>query len=154
MNGNRTLWSIIAVLLLVMAGMLIYGMYQRQNMSVTIQRLELEKEKSDSVHASLKTKGTAAYIIFIKEKTINQSELNVYSKEASAGLVGHNITALASYGKNQVIEGAEVEGVAILRFPSFDEAKAWYANPVYQRAKEHRLKGGVYRAVIVDGIRE
>jgi uncharacterized protein (DUF1330 family) len=51
-----------------------------------------------------------------------------------------------------VIEGAEVEGVAILEFPSFEEAKAWYENPIYRKAKKHRLKGGIYRAIIVDGI--
>lgn len=94
----------------------------------------------------------AAYIIFIKEKTINQEELNIYAKEAPAGLIGHSITARATYGKNQVIEGSDVEGVAILEFPSFEEAKNWYENPIYQKAKEHRLKGGIYRAIIVDGI--
>ncbi|MDR1407951.1 MAG: hypothetical protein LBJ23_07895 [Tannerella sp.] len=25
---------------------------------------------------------------------------------------------------------------------------------MYQKAKEHRLKGGIYRAIIVDGIRK
>jgi uncharacterized protein (DUF1330 family) len=152
MNSNKTLWTIIAALLLVMTGILIYGISQHKNMKIAIQRLELEKEKSDSMQ--MKTKSTVAYIIFIKEKTVNQNELNIYSKEAPAGLVGHNITPLATYGKNQVIEGAEVEGVAILEFPSFEEAKAWYENPIYQKAKEHRLKGGIYRSIIVDGIRK
>jgi uncharacterized protein (DUF1330 family) len=68
-------------------------------------------------------------LCFIKEKTVDQSELDIYAKEAPAGLTGYNITPLAVYGKNQVIEGAEVEGVAILEFPSFEEAKAWYENP-------------------------
>ena len=94
----------------------------------------------------------AAYIIFIKEKTTNQEELTIYAKEAPAGLVGYNITPRAVYGRNEAIEGADVEGVAILEFPSFEEAKEWYENPIYQKAKEHRLKGGIYRAIIVDGI--
>lgn len=94
----------------------------------------------------------SAYIIFIKEKTINQEELNIYAKEAPAGLTGHNIITRAAYGKNQVVEGSNVEGVAILEFPSFEEAKTWYENPIYQKAREHRLKGGIYRAIIVDGI--
>ena len=94
----------------------------------------------------------AAYIIFIKERTTNQSELDIYAKEAPAGLVGYNITPRAVYGKSQAIEGNEVEGVAILEFPSYEEAKEWYENPIYQKAKEHRLKGGIYKAIIVDGI--
>ncbi|MDR1331649.1 MAG: DUF1330 domain-containing protein, partial [Tannerella sp.] len=109
-------------------------------------------KKLDSLQVNLKTKNTTAYVIFIKEKTVNQEELKIYAKEAPAGLVGHNIITRAAYGKNQVVEGADVEGVAILEFPSFEEAKTWYENPIYQKAKEHRLKGGVYRAIIVDGI--
>ena len=58
----------------------------------------------------------AAYIIFIKEKTTNQEKLTIYSKEAPAGLVGYNITPCAVYGRSQVIEGSDVEGVAILNF--------------------------------------
>ena len=100
---------------------------------------------------TIKTIDMAAYIIFIKEKTTNQEELDIYSREAPAGLIGYNITPLAVYGKNHVIEGNDVEGVAILEFPSFEEAKEWYENPIYQKAKEHRLKGGIYRAIIVDG---
>jgi len=57
------------------------------------------------------------YTYFIKEKTINQSELDIYAKEVPAGLKGHNITTLAVYGKNQVLEGTDVERVAILKFP-------------------------------------
>lgn len=40
----------------------------------------------------------AAYVIFIKEKTINQQELNIYMKEAPAELIGHNIVTYAVYG--------------------------------------------------------
>lgn len=94
----------------------------------------------------------AAYVIFIKEETINREELNIYAKEAPAGLVGHNITTRAAYGKSKVVEGTDVEGVAILEFPSFEEARAWYENPIYQKAREHRLKGGRYRAIIVEGV--
>jgi uncharacterized protein (DUF1330 family) len=142
----------------VITGILVYGLYQHKKTKITIQQLELEKVELlgelDSMKTNLKTKNMAAYIIFIKEKTINQSELNIYAKEAPAGLIGYNITPCATYGKNQVLEGADVEGVAILEFPSFEEAKAWYENPIYQKAKEHRLKGGIYRAIIVDGINE
>jgi len=48
-------------------------------------------------------------------------------------------------------EGATVEAVAILEFPTFAEAKAWYAGPAYQEASQHRFKGGDYSAVIVEG---
>jgi hypothetical protein len=37
---------------------------------------------------------------------------------------GHALTPRAFYGRLEVLEGAGVEGVAILEFPTFDEAKA------------------------------
>ena len=144
------------LLLFAIIGISIYSIHQYSNTRYTINQLELGKielsKKLDSLQVNLKTKNMAAYVIFIKEKTTNQQELDIYAKEAPAGLAGHNIVTRAAYGKNQVIEGTDVEGVAILEFPSFEEAKAWYENPIYQKAKEHRLKGGIYRAIIVDGI--
>lgn len=135
---------------------MICDVQQYNHIKFPIQSLESEKvelfKQLDNIQIDLKTKNMAAYIIFIKERTINQEELNIYAKEAPAGLTGHNIITRAAYGKKQVVEGSNVEGVALLEFPSFEEAKTWYGNPIYQKAKEHRLKGGIYRAIIVDGI--
>jgi len=146
---NKISTSIIIVLILVTIGISGYSICKHKSNISLIQQLELEKEQ---LSMQIKTKNMAAYVIFIKEKTINQNELDIYSKEAPAGLAGHNITPLAVYGKNQALEGDDVEGLAILEFPSYEEAKAWYENPIYQKAKEHRIKGGVYRAILVDGI--
>jgi len=94
----------------------------------------------------------AAYIIFIREGVRNQSELEIYSKKVPAAMAGHAVTLLAAYGRHEVIEGTAVEGVVILQFPSFGEAKAWYDSPAYREAREHRFKGADYRAVIVEGL--
>ena len=51
-----------------------------------------------------------------------------------------------------MLEDPEVEGVVILEFPSFDEAKAWYDSPAYREVREHRFRGADYRAVIVEGV--
>ncbi len=156
MKNNKSLIIAVVILLFAIIGISICSIHQYSNTRYTINQLELGKielsKKLDSLQVNLKTKNMAAYVIFIKEKTTNQQELDIYAKEAPAGLAGHNIVTRAAYGKNQVIEGTDVEGVAILEFPSFEEAKAWYENPIYQKAKEHRLKGGIYRAIIVDGI--
>ncbi len=42
--------------------------------------------------------------------------------------------------------------MAILEFPTFEEAKTWYDSPAYREAREHRLKGADYHAVIVEGL--
>lgn len=128
MKNNKSLIIAVVILLFAIIGISIYSIHQYSNTRYTINQLELGKielsKKLDSLQVNLKTKNMAAYVIFIKEKTTNQQELDIYAKEAPAGLAGHNIVTRAAYGKNQVIEGTDVEGVAILEFPSFEEAKA------------------------------
>ena len=94
----------------------------------------------------------AAFIVFTRERTRDPRELEIYAQKAPAGLAGHPITIRSLYGRHEVIEGPDVEGVAILEFPTFEAAKAWYKNPVYSEARQHRLKGGDYRAVIVESV--
>ncbi len=94
----------------------------------------------------------AAYIVFVRESTRNASELETYSQQVDAALAGHPITVLAAYGRHEVLEGPDVEGVVILEFPSFEEAKAWYDSPLYREVREHRFRGADYRAVIVEGV--
>ena len=94
----------------------------------------------------------SAYIIFMRECTRDQSELEIYSNKAPATMAGHPVTPLAVYGRQEVLEGAEVEGVAILEFPSFDKAKAWYNSRAYREAREHRFRGADYHAIIVESL--
>ena len=93
-----------------------------------------------------------AYILFTRERTRDQAELDTYSQKVSASLTGHAVTTRAFYGHQEVLEGAAVEGVVILEFPTFDEAKAWCDSPAYRNVREHRYKGADYRAVIVQGV--
>jgi uncharacterized protein (DUF1330 family) len=66
-------------------------------------------------------------------------------------MAGHALTYRARFGRHEVVEGAAAEGVAILEFPTFEEAKAWYGSPAYQEASKHRFLGGDYRFIIVEG---
>jgi len=94
-----------------------------------------------------------AYIIIIREETTDRAELQIYAQMAPAGLAGFSVSVKALYAKNELIEGdGQPEGIAILEFPTYDEAKAWYENPIYQAAKEHRLRSGTYRSFIVEGV--
>lgn len=95
----------------------------------------------------------AAYIIFIREKTTNQSELDIYSSLIHKTMEGVNLKVLVGYGEQKVIEGPQVEGVVILEFPSFKEAEDWYNSPSYQDVIQHRFNGAVYTAVIVEGFK-
>ena len=93
----------------------------------------------------------SAYVIFIRKKTYIPAELEIYSQKAPASLAGQSVEIRALYGRHEVIEGAEIEGVAILEFPSFEEARLWYNGPAYREAREHRLRGADYIGVIVEG---
>jgi uncharacterized protein (DUF1330 family) len=39
----------------------------------------------------------------------------------------------------------------ILEFPTVAEAKAYYDNPAYREAREHRFKAADYRVLVVEG---
>ena len=94
----------------------------------------------------------STYVIFTRESTTDPAELKAYTQRAGATLAGHPVEVLAAYGRHEVLEGPDVEGVVILEFPSFDAAKKWYDSPAYRAAREHRLRGAEYSAVIVEGV--
>ena len=93
-----------------------------------------------------------AYAIFIREKTTDPAELATYTGKAGPSLAGRDVKILAAYGRQAVLEGPGVEGVVVAEFPSVEAAREWYDSPLYREAHEHRFKGAVYRAVIVEGV--
>jgi uncharacterized protein (DUF1330 family) len=94
----------------------------------------------------------AAYVVFIKDETLDKDELATYAEKASQARGDHPITALAFYGELETLEGPEAEGVVVLAFPDAEAAKGWYYSPAYQEAKAHRLKGAKYRVLLVNGV--
>lgn len=93
-----------------------------------------------------------AYAIFIREATRDRAELDAYAPKAAASLNGHPMKVLAAYGNQEVLEGPEIEGVVVVQFPNIEAARVWYHSPAYREAREHRLRGANYRAVIVEGL--
>ena len=94
----------------------------------------------------------AAFMVFIREKTLDQPELEAYWAKIRATLEGRSITILAAYGRHVTLEGPEVEGVVVAEFPTLEEARAWYDSPAYQEVAQHRFRGAVYRGLIVEGV--
>ena len=92
-----------------------------------------------------------AYVILVRERMIDTEEFATYAAKAREARGGHAVTPLAFYGRQEVLEGPEVEGAVVLQFPTFEEAQAWYRSPAYQDALQHRLKGAEYRVMIVEG---
>jgi uncharacterized protein (DUF1330 family) len=93
----------------------------------------------------------SAYVVFIREQTLDRAELDTYFKEVRATFAGHELKVLANYGPHEDLEGSPTEGTVIGEFPSMEAAKAWYDSPLYRKVREHRFKGAIYRAVLVQG---
>lgn len=100
----------------------------------------------------MKEKHMAAYMIFLRESTIDQSELEVYWEKIKGALEGRSLKPLAAYGRHLAVEGPDVEGVVVAEFPTFEEASDFYYSPAYQEAAQHRHRGAVYRGLIVEGL--
>lgn len=93
----------------------------------------------------------AAYIVVTRLRTRNPAELELYRDQVRDLSLDSEFKWLARFGHCEVKEGPNVEGVAILEFPTLDQAQAWYANPDYQKAARHRFMGGDYSFIIVEG---
>jgi uncharacterized protein (DUF1330 family) len=94
----------------------------------------------------------STYMVFTREKMLDEHEMATYSKEVPATLAGHEFKILARYGGHEDLEGASTEGTVILEFPSAEAAKAWYNGPPYREVREHRFKGAKYRVTLVEGV--
>jgi len=92
-----------------------------------------------------------AYVIFIKEQTLDQTALDLYAEQAPAALAGIEAEMLSAYQKLEVFEGEQPEGVVLVSFPSFEDATRWYHGEAYQAIVKHRHKGAIYRGFVVDG---
>jgi len=92
-----------------------------------------------------------AYVIFIREKTLDQREMDIYAEKVPGTLPSIPIEMLAAYGRLEVFEGETPEGVVLFSFPTIEDAKTWYYSEAYQSAAEHRHAGATYRGFVVEG---
>ncbi|HCR98770.1 MULTISPECIES: DUF1330 domain-containing protein [Halomonas] len=95
-----------------------------------------------------------AYVVLTRERTHDAKEMEQYATKAKAAREGHDPKPLAFYGDFEVMEGSDMEGAVILRFPDMAAARAWYQSDAYQEARQHRFQGADYRVFIVDGVEE
>ena len=94
----------------------------------------------------------SAYLIFVREKTLDAAELEIYWREVRATFAGHEVKVLAAYGAHEDLGGTPTEGTVIAEFPGMQAAKAWYDSPAYAAVREHRFKGAIYRGLLVAGV--
>jgi uncharacterized protein (DUF1330 family) len=95
----------------------------------------------------------SAFVVFLRESTSNEEELQIYSKLAFPTLSGRPAKPVAFYGDLTVLEGPQFEGAVILEFSSVEEAQSWYHSPEYQAAADHRKLGSTFRVFVVEGMK-
>lgn len=91
------------------------------------------------------------YIIFIKERVKDQSEIEEYGRLVPAASAGRDMKKLALYGAIETLEGPEAKGTVLLEFPTYEEAMAWYNSDEYKKARAHRYLGADYRVILFEG---
>jgi|AutmiccommunBRH9_1029481.scaffolds.fasta_scaffold04416_4 uncharacterized protein (DUF1330 family) len=94
----------------------------------------------------------SAYVILIRDRMRDETEMATYAAAAKEARGAHDITPLAFYGAHETVEGADADGVVILSFPDMAAAKAWYTSPEYTAARAHRFQAADYRVIMVEGV--
>ncbi len=94
-----------------------------------------------------------AYMIFFREGPVRDAaELAEYQRLNREHGGPASMEPLVVYGSMEALEGPAPDGVVLLRFPTVEDARAWYDSPGYQEALPHRLRAADYRALIVEGL--
>ncbi|EPD39463.1 MULTISPECIES: DUF1330 domain-containing protein [Delftia] len=76
-----------------------------------------------------------------------------YRKWSTEAMRAHGAEVCVRGGKVEVLEGDWNPGrTVILKFPSFEAAKAFYDTPEYLRAREAREGAAIMRMVCVEGV--
>ena len=76
-----------------------------------------------------------------------------YKKWSTAAMQAYNAEVCVRGGQVAVLEGDwSPERIVILKFPSFDAAKAFYDTPEYLKAREARAGAAIMRMVVVEGL--
>lgn len=77
-----------------------------------------------------------AYIIVYRETPVRDaSAIAEYSRRnrenAAEFQAQFSNQPLVVYGRSEAPEGRNPDGVVLLQFPTFEDAKAWYESPAY-----------------------
>ena len=92
-----------------------------------------------------------AYAVFICDRLRDRELMQLYANDVGATFVGHDVIRRVAHGAFEVLEGATMETVTILEFPSANAVRAWYDSAAYREVRRQRHLGADYRAFIVEG---
>lgn len=94
----------------------------------------------------------SGYII-ANVKVTDPVQYEEYKKWSTAAMQAHGAEVCVRGGKAEVIEGDWTpDRLVILKFPSFEAAKAFDASPEYGKARAARQGAAIMRMVVVEGV--
>jgi uncharacterized protein (DUF1330 family) len=94
-----------------------------------------------------------AYLV-VKMKLSNPEQYKEYMARAPAVVKAYGGEYLVRGGRQEVAEGNwSPARLAVVRFPSFEQAKAFFESKDYQAVRQHRLGATEYfNAMLVEGV--
>jgi uncharacterized protein (DUF1330 family) len=93
-----------------------------------------------------------AYAVFIRDRLRDPETMQTYRDQVGATFAGHQVIHRVNHGTFEMLEGATMESVVIVEFPSVEAARAWYDSAAYREVKRFRHLSADYRAFIVEGV--
>lgn len=94
----------------------------------------------------------SGYVIAYVEVT-NPAQYEEYKKWSSAAMEAHGAEVCVRGGQVQVLEGDwSPSRVIVLKFPTFERAKAFYDTEEYRKARDARAGAAVMRMIAVEGV--
>ncbi|NML84434.1 DUF1330 domain-containing protein [Polaromonas sp.] len=83
----------------------------------------------------------------------NPLQYEDYKRWSSAAMQVHGAEVCVRGGKLEVLEGDWQPGrIVILKFPTFEAAKAFDASPEYGKARAARQGAAIMQMVVVEGV--
>lgn len=91
------------------------------------------------------------YILLICRDVTERKQLEKYWAKTPATLADIDVQPLSFYSKFELLEGADsVQGCALVEFPSYEIAKAWYEGPLYSAARKEREGAADFLCLLLD----
>jgi uncharacterized protein (DUF1330 family) len=94
----------------------------------------------------------SGYIIANVQVT-NAQQYEEYKKWSTAAMQATGAEVCVRGGKSEVLEGDWTpDRLVVLKFPTFEAAKAFYDTPEYLKARQARAGAAIMRMVVVEGL--
>ena len=94
----------------------------------------------------------SAYLLANVEVTDPQ-QYEEYKRLSTIAMKAHGAEVCVRGGAVQVLEGDWTPGrTVLLKFPTLEQARAFYDSPEYQAAKQARQGDAVMRMIVVEGV--